>query len=194
MFQPSAREMSECKGTPRGSKYLEVSVLKASRMLFKGCDGYLACIVDTTKKVATELVDVRVVCRSLDGFLEELPISKAPYRMAQTELKELKQQLQELLDKKFIHPSYPPWGAPVLLVKKKDGSRRRFINYRELNKVTIKNKYLLSRIDDLFDQLKDVIVTIQVTSTQKMPKAPLQYKCTERRHDQLNKHGGNSKI
>ena len=73
--------------------------------------------------------------------------------MAPTELKELKQQLQELLDKKFIHPSYSPWGAPVLFIKKKDGSMRMCIDYHELNTVTIKNKYPLLRIDDLFDQL-----------------------------------------
>ena len=81
-------------------------------------------------------------------------ISKAPYRITPAELKELKQQLQELLDKKFICPGYSPWGASVLFVKKKDGSMRMCIDYSELNKVTIKNKYLLSRIDDLFDQLK----------------------------------------
>ena len=86
------------------------------------------------------------------------PISKAPYRIALAELKELKQQLQELLDMKFIFRSYSPWGAPVLFVKKKDGSMRMCIDYRELNKVTIKNKYPLPRIDDLFDQLKGATV------------------------------------
>jgi len=82
------------------------------------------------------------------------PISIAPYRMAPTELKELKIQLQELLDKGFIRPSVSPWGAPVLFVKKKDGTLRLYIDYRQLNKVTVKNKYPLPRIDDLFDQLK----------------------------------------
>jgi hypothetical protein len=67
------------------------------------------------------------------------PILKAPYRMASSELKELKEQLQELLDKGFIRPSISPWGAPVLFVKKKDWSMRMCIDYRELNKVTIKN-------------------------------------------------------
>lgn len=75
--------------------------------------------------------------------------------MAPIELKELKIQLQELLDKKFIRPSTSLWGAPVLFVKKKDGSLRLYIDYRELNKVTVKNKYPLPRIDDLFDQLQD---------------------------------------
>jgi hypothetical protein len=74
--------------------------------------------------------------------------------MAPLELKELKDQLQELLDRGFIRPSVSPWGAPVLFVKKKDGSMRLCIDYRELNKVTIKNRYPLPRIDDLFDQLQ----------------------------------------
>ena len=86
------------------------------------------------------------------------PILKAPHRMAPTELKELKVQLQELLDKGFIRPSFSPWGAPVLFVKKKDGTMRLCIDYRELNKVTIKNRYPLPRIDDLFDQLQGASV------------------------------------
>src|SRR3989337_1123076 len=69
-------------------------------------------------------------------------------------MQELSSQLHELLDKGFIRPSYSPWGAPVLFVKKKDGTLRMCIDYRELNKLTIKNKYPLPRIDDLFDQLK----------------------------------------
>ena len=74
--------------------------------------------------------------------------------MAPAELKELKEQLKDLLDKGFIRPSVSPWGAPVLFVRKKDGSLRMCIDYRQLNKVTIKNKYPLPRIDDLFDQLQ----------------------------------------
>ena len=81
------------------------------------------------------------------------PISKAPYKMAPMELKELKIQLQELLDKGFIRLSVSPWGTPVLFVKKKDGSMKLCIDYRELNKVTVRNKYPLPRIDNLFDQL-----------------------------------------
>ncbi|GAU46351.1 hypothetical protein TSUD_180840 [Trifolium subterraneum] len=81
------------------------------------------------------------------------PISMAPYRMSASELNELKKQLEELLEKKFIRPSVSPWGAPVLLVKKKEGSMRLCIDYRQLNKATIKNKYPLPRIDDLMDQL-----------------------------------------
>ena len=74
--------------------------------------------------------------------------------MAPLELKELKFQLQELLEKGFIQPSVSPWGAPVLFVKKKDGTLRLCIDYRQLNKLTVKDKYPLPRIDDLFDQLK----------------------------------------
>ena len=77
-----------------------------------------------------------------------------PYRMAPAELKELKEQLQELLDKGFIRPNTSPWGAPALFVKKKDGTLRLCIDYRELNKVIVMNKYPLPRIDDLFDQLQ----------------------------------------
>jgi hypothetical protein len=82
------------------------------------------------------------------------PIAKRPYRMAASELTELKKQLEELQRIGFIRPSSSPWGAPVLFVKKKDGSMRLCVDYRALNEVTIKNKYPLPRIDDLFDQLK----------------------------------------
>ena len=82
------------------------------------------------------------------------PISMTPHRMAPIELQELKVQLQELLDKGFIRPSTSPWGAPVLFVKKKDKTLRLRIEYRQLNRVMIKNRYPLLRIDDLFDQLR----------------------------------------
>ena len=85
-------------------------------------------------------------------------MSRAPYRMAPTELKELKSQLQELMDKGFIQPSVLPWGAPVLFVKKKDGTLRMCIDYRKINKVTVKNRYPLLRIEDLFYQLKGAVV------------------------------------
>ncbi|GKE13974.1 reverse transcriptase domain-containing protein, partial [Tanacetum coccineum] len=94
---------------------------------------------------------------SRDFFLpkEILPPKKrAPYRLAPLEMQELSDQLQELADRGFIRPSTSPWGAPVLFVKKKDGSFRMCIDYRELNKLTIKNRYPLPRIDDLFDQLQ----------------------------------------
>ncbi|GJW56829.1 putative reverse transcriptase domain-containing protein [Tanacetum coccineum] len=83
-----------------------------------------------------------------------IPIAKSLYRLAPSELEELSGQLKELQDKGFIRPSLSPWGAPVLFVKKKDGSFRMCIDYRELNKLTVKNRYPLPRIDDLFDQLQ----------------------------------------
>ena len=78
--------------------------------------------------------------------------------MTSLELKELKLKLQELLEKGFIRLSVSTWGAPVLFVKKKDGKLRLCVDYRQLNKMTVKNKYLLPRIDDLFDQLKGASV------------------------------------
>ncbi|GJW07847.1 putative reverse transcriptase domain-containing protein [Tanacetum coccineum] len=90
----------------------------------------------------------------IDLILGAAPVSRAPYRLAPSEMKELSEQLQELSNKGFIRPSSSPWGAPVLFVKKKDGSFRMCIDYRELNKLTVKNRYPLPRIDDLFDQLQ----------------------------------------
>ncbi|GKC71753.1 putative reverse transcriptase domain-containing protein [Tanacetum coccineum] len=80
-------------------------------------------------------------------------VAKSPYRLAPSELEEFSGQLKELQDKCFILPSSLPWGASVLFVKKKDGSFRMCIDYRELNKLTVKNRYPLPIIDDLFDQL-----------------------------------------
>ncbi|KAH0768574.1 hypothetical protein KY285_004445 [Solanum tuberosum] len=94
----------------------------------------------------------------IDLLPDTQPISIPPYRMAPVELKklkELKEQLKDLLDKGFIQPRISPWGASVLFVKKKYGSRRMCIDYRQWNKVTIKNKYPLPRIDYLFDQLQE---------------------------------------
>nr|GFA87675.1 putative reverse transcriptase domain-containing protein [Tanacetum cinerariifolium] len=82
------------------------------------------------------------------------PVARAPYRLAPSEMKELAEQLNELSEKGFIRPSSSPWGAPVLFVKKKDGSFRMCIDYRELNKLTVKSRYPLPRIDDLLDQLQ----------------------------------------
>ncbi|GKG17054.1 putative reverse transcriptase domain-containing protein, partial [Tanacetum coccineum] len=96
--------------------------------------------------------------REIEFLVELIPravsVAKSPYRLAPSELEELSRQLKELQDKGFIRPSSSPWGAPVLFVKKKDGSFRRCIDYRELNKLTVKNRYPLPKIDDLFDQLQ----------------------------------------
>ncbi|GJW71180.1 putative reverse transcriptase domain-containing protein [Tanacetum coccineum] len=86
------------------------------------------------------------------------PIARVPYRLAPSEMQELSDQLQELADRGFIRPSTSPWGAPILFVKKKDKSFRMCIDYQELNKLTVKNRYPLPRIDDLFDQLQGLSV------------------------------------
>jgi hypothetical protein len=95
--------------------------------------------------------------RDIDFSIELAPgavsVSRTPYQMSMPELVELKLQLKEMMDKGYIRPSMSCWGAPVLFVKKKDGTLRLCIDYRQLNKVTINNKYPLPRIDDLFDQL-----------------------------------------
>ena len=96
--------------------------------------------------------------RDSEFFIELVPgtspISRTPYRMAPKEMLELRKQLNELMDLGLIQESCSPWGAPVLFVKKKDNSMRLCIDYRELNKVTIRNKYPFPRIEDLFDQLR----------------------------------------
>ncbi|KAA3486485.1 DNA/RNA polymerases superfamily protein [Gossypium australe] len=140
-------------------------------------DAYLAYVLDT-KVSESKIQSVLVICDFPDVFSKELPglppvrevefsidlvlgttlISIAPYRMAPTELKELKGQLQELTDRGFARSIFSPCGASVLFVKKKDGSLRLCIDYRQLNKVTIKNNYPLPRIDGLFDQLKGATV------------------------------------
>ncbi|GKC92284.1 hypothetical protein Tco_1157726, partial [Tanacetum coccineum] len=99
------------------------------------------------------LEDVPIVQDFPRVFPEDLP-ARVPYRLAPSEMKELSDQLKELSEKGFIRPSSSPWGAPVLFFKKKDGSFWMCIDYRELNKLTVKNRYPLPRIDDLFDQLQ----------------------------------------
>ncbi|CAA0840340.1 Uncharacterized mitochondrial protein AtMg00860, partial [Striga hermonthica] len=143
----------------------------------RNCQGYLVSLVDDSPK-ARSPHDVPIVREFVDVFPDELPggppnrqvefsidlipgagpVSKAPYRIAPKELQELKAQIQELLRLGFIRPSVSPWGAAVLFVKKKNGSMRMCIDYRDLNRLTIKNKYLLPWIDDLFDQLSGACV------------------------------------
>nr|GEX26970.1 putative reverse transcriptase domain-containing protein [Tanacetum cinerariifolium] len=104
--------------------------------------------------VVTGLPPARPVEFQIDLIPGAAPVARAPYRLAPSEMKELLEQLHELSEKGFIRPSSSPWGAPVLFFKKKDGSFRMCIDYRELNKLTVKNRYPLPRIDDLFDQLQ----------------------------------------
>ncbi|GJS05402.1 putative reverse transcriptase domain-containing protein [Tanacetum coccineum] len=100
------------------------------------------------------LPPTRQVEFQIDLVLGAAPVARAPYRLTPSEMEELSTQLQELSNKGFMRPSSSPWGAPVLFVKKKDGSFRMCIDYHELNKLTVKNRYPLLRIDDLFDQLQ----------------------------------------
>ncbi|KAL8124976.1 hypothetical protein AgCh_012595 [Apium graveolens] len=138
---------------------IEYKSKKTRRLLRQGCEAYLAHVKDIEKEFV-RIEDIPVVRDFPDVFPDKLPglppdrdiefkidlapgtepVSKAPYCMEPVEMKELAMQLQELLDKGVIRPSVSPWGAPVLFVKKKDGSMRLCIDYRELNKLTIKNK------------------------------------------------------
>ncbi|GJU92511.1 putative reverse transcriptase domain-containing protein [Tanacetum coccineum] len=166
------------ESNPRsGSRLNIISCTKTHNYFLKGCHVFLAHI--TEKKVEDKseekrLKDVPVVRDFLKVFLEDLPgilptqkvkfqidlipgaapIARAPYRLAPSEMKELSDQLQELSNKGFIRLSSSPWGAPIFFVKKKDGSFQMCIDYRELNKLTVKNRFPLPRIDDLFDQLQ----------------------------------------
>ncbi|KAK8931451.1 hypothetical protein KSP39_PZI016502 [Platanthera zijinensis] len=149
----------------KGVVKMIISAVQARKCISQGCETFVVLMSEEPK---TDLAEVPVVQEFPDVFPEELPgappdreiefpidlhpgatpVAKSPYRMAPRELAELKSQLQELLDL-----GTSPWSAPVLFVKKKDGSLRLCIDYRELNKLTVKNKYPIPRIDDLFDQL-----------------------------------------
>ncbi|GKA33324.1 putative reverse transcriptase domain-containing protein [Tanacetum coccineum] len=161
----------------RESRLTVISCSKVQEYMAKGCHVFLAqisAIKEDDKSEGKQVKDVPIVRDFPEVFPEDLPglppvrpvefqidlipgaapVARAPYRLAPSEMKELSEQLQELSDKSFIRPSSSPWGAPVLFVKKKDGSFRMCIDYRELNKLTVKNRYPLPRIDDLFDQLQ----------------------------------------
>ncbi|GJR37240.1 putative reverse transcriptase domain-containing protein [Tanacetum coccineum] len=161
----------------RESRLTIISCSKAQEYMAKGYQIFLAQISakkEEDKSEGKKLKDVLIVQDFPEVFPEDLPgllparpvefqidlipgtapIARAPYRLTPSEMKDLSEQLQELSDKGFIRPSSSPWGAPVLFVKKKDGSFRMCIDYHELNKLTLKNRYPLPRIDDLFDQLQ----------------------------------------
>ncbi|GJS96007.1 putative reverse transcriptase domain-containing protein, partial [Tanacetum coccineum] len=173
---PFGREMLIFQGNGNNqreeSRLNIISCTKAQEYLSKGCDVFLAHITMKEAKDKSEgkrLEDVPIVRDFPEVFPEDLPgipparqvefqidlvpgaapVARAPYRLAPSEMKELAEQLQELSDKGFIRPNSSPWGASVLFVKKKDGSFRMCIDYRELNKLTVKNRYPLPRIDDL---------------------------------------------
>ncbi|GKB99171.1 putative reverse transcriptase domain-containing protein, partial [Tanacetum coccineum] len=160
-----------------GSKLNIISCTRTQKYIEKGCQVYLAHVTskkadDKSKEKRLEDVPIvreftevfpkdlpglppaRQVEFRIDLVLDAAPVARAPYQLAPAEMQELSTQLQELSNRGFIRPSSSPWGAPVLFVKKKDGSFRMCIDYRELNKLTVKNRYPLPRIDDLFDQLQ----------------------------------------
>ncbi|GKC63137.1 putative reverse transcriptase domain-containing protein, partial [Tanacetum coccineum] len=173
-----------------GTRLNIISCTKTHKYLLKGHHVFLAHVTmkETEDKSGKKrLKDVPIVRDFPKVFPEELPglpltrqvefqidlmpgaapVARAPYRLAPSEMKELSEQLQELSDKGFIRPSSSPLGAPVLFVKKKDGSFWMCIDYQELNKLTVKNRYPLPRIDDLFDQLQgssDSVRSLRVPS------------------------------
>nr|GEV69137.1 putative reverse transcriptase domain-containing protein [Tanacetum cinerariifolium] len=150
-----------------------VSCIKARKYIERGCHLFVAHVTEKELK-EKHLEDVPIIRDFPEGFPDDLPglplprqvefriellpgaapVARAPYHLALSELKELSDQLKQLLEKGFIRPSSSPWRAPVLFVRKKNGSFRMCIDYRELNKFTVKNRYPLSRIDDLFNQLQ----------------------------------------
>ncbi|GJS59645.1 putative reverse transcriptase domain-containing protein [Tanacetum coccineum] len=161
------------EGDRSTSRLKIISCIKANKYIERGHQLFVAHVTEKEPK-EKRLEDVPVIQDFPEVFPDDLPglppprqvefkielvpgaapVARAPYRLAPSELKELADQLQELSEKGFIRPSSSPWGAPVLFVKKKDGSFRMCIDYRELNKLIIKNRYPLPRIDDLFDQLQ----------------------------------------
>nr|KYP73768.1 Transposon Ty3-I Gag-Pol polyprotein [Cajanus cajan] len=162
---------------PQVEDELLISAGQAESLLRDGAECYflLATMSVETKRVIAEIDVVRDFA---EVFLDEVPelpptrrmefsidlvpgagpVSVAPYRMAPAELVELKGQLEDLLEKQLVRPSVSLWGAPVLLAKKKDEGSRLCVDYRQLNKLTIKNQYPLPRIDDLMDQLRGASV------------------------------------
>nr|GEV76150.1 hypothetical protein [Tanacetum cinerariifolium] len=154
------------------SRLKVISYIKARKYIERGSQLFIAQVTEK-EPAKKQLQDVPMIRNFLEVFPDDLlglppprqvkfkielipgvaPVARAPYRLEPSELKELSNQLEELSEKGLIRPSSSPWGAPMLFVKKKDGSFRMCIDYRELNKLTVKNRYPLSRIDDLFDQL-----------------------------------------
>ncbi|GJR46804.1 reverse transcriptase domain-containing protein [Tanacetum coccineum] len=166
----------ERNGVKNESRLEVISSIRTQKYIDQGCQAFL---IQMMKEEETEIPERRIedvpivkdfpkvfpkdlprlpLTRQVEFHIELIPgaapVAHAPYRLAPAEMKELAEQLKELSNKGFIRPSSSPWGAPILFVKKKDGSFRMCIDYRELNKLTVKNRYPLPRIDDLFDQLQ----------------------------------------
>nr|GEZ58509.1 putative reverse transcriptase domain-containing protein [Tanacetum cinerariifolium] len=131
------------------TKMIQEAIEIATELMDKKIRTFAECRAGTYPDVNVVMVEFQI-----DLVPVAAPVARAPYRLAPSEMKELAEQLKELSNKGFIRPSSSPWGAPVLFVKKKDGSFQMCIVYRELHKLTVKNRYPLPRIDDLFDQLQ----------------------------------------
>eukprot|EP00253_Pinus_taeda_P012064 PITA_12064 len=174
-YRDQQGDNKEMQGIRRPVQVRPITANQLVKCVRKGCQVYAIQVGYANSKDKTaSLNNIPVIQEFADVFPEEIPglpprrdidftielvpgaapVSRAPYRMSVPELTELKMQLQELLEKNYIRPSVSPWGAPVLFVKKKDDTLRMCIDYRQLNKLTIKNKYPLPRIDKLFDQVK----------------------------------------
>nr|GEX13863.1 reverse transcriptase domain-containing protein [Tanacetum cinerariifolium] len=176
---PYGNEMLIVKSDNGVSRLKVISCIKARKYIERGCHLFLAHVTESKSK-EKQMEDVPIIRDFLEVLPEEFPglpppkqvefridliagaapVARAPYRLAPSEMTELSVQLQELLEKGFICLSSSSWGAPVLFVKKKDGSFRMCIDYRELNKLTVKNRYPLLRIDNLFDLLQVVFMLI----------------------------------
>eukprot|EP00253_Pinus_taeda_P027708 PITA_27708 len=178
-YQGELGNKQEIEGILKPVQVRPITASQLAKCIGKKCQIYAVQVGLTGAKDKGSIMDdIPVVCEFADVFPEEIPglppkrnldftielvpgaapVSRAPYRMSVPELTELKMQLQELLDKKYIRPSVSPVGAPVLFFKKNDGTFRMCIDYQQLNKLTVKNKYPLPRIDELFDQVKGATI------------------------------------
>ena len=173
------------RGIPEVFFVRQISAVKMKNLCRKGCRLYASHVLEAAENETPRLEEFHVLQEFRDVFPDEIPglppkrdidftidlvpgaspVSKTPYKMSTPELLELKMQVHELLEKKYIRPSVSPWGAPILFVKKKDGTLRLCIDYRQLNKVTVKNKYPFPRIDDLFDQMRGARVFSKIDFT-----------------------------
>jgi hypothetical protein len=166
------------QGIQNSVSVIQISSLQVKKYCRKGCPLYAIQVLNSVENEKPSLEDHPILReykyvfpeevsglpprRNIDFSIELVPgavsMSRTPYRMSTPKLFELKMQLKEMWDKGYIQPSVSPWGAPAFFVKKKDATLRLCIDYRQLNKMTIKNKYPLPRIDDLFDQLRGVTI------------------------------------
>jgi hypothetical protein len=169
------------QGIPRVVVVREISTMQLNKCFRKGCQLFVAHLEESPEDNVSK-IEYHVVLKEFEDIFQEVPglplkkdidffvnlipgaapVSKAPYRMSTPKLKELQLQLEYLLKKGYIHPSVSPWGTPILFVKNKNGMMILCIDFRQLNKVTAKNKYPLLRIDDLFNQLKDAKIFLKI--------------------------------